>query len=135
MTRAARVSLAVVALVICAWFALGIRQAHELDRATAIVSGLTGQRKLTPAQATLARSLLSSAAVLNPDQEINIVRARVALLRNDRPAATRILMGVVHSEPMNLEAWYGIATSAKSGATVASALAHIDLLEPPIHKP
>jgi hypothetical protein len=126
----ARVSCIAFAVVLCAWFALGIRQAHEIDQATAIVSGLNGQGKLDPAAASRARSLLSSAGVLNPDLQVDVLRARVALLTNNRASATRILLGVVHSEPMNLDAWYGLATSAQSGATISLALSRIAQLEP-----
>lgn len=133
MPRPIRIVLALAALVVGAWFALGVREAHEINRATSIVGGLNGQHKLTAAQAAQARSLLSSASVLNPDRQVDVVRARVALLRNDRPLAVRILRGVVRAEPDNLEAWYGIATSASSGATVNAALAQISKLQPVVH--
>ena len=38
---AIRAALLALALVACAWFAIGARQAHDLDSATAIVSGQT----------------------------------------------------------------------------------------------
>jgi predicted Zn-dependent protease len=125
-----RASSAALALVACAWFALGIRQSSEVNHATAIVSGLNGQRKLTADQARHANSLLSSAVVLNPDLQVDVLRARVALLTDDRASAKRILVSVVRREPMNLDAWYGLATSAQDGATVTMALAHIAQLEP-----
>jgi predicted Zn-dependent protease len=130
MSRPIRIACAVGALVVCAWFALGVREAQQIDRATNIVGGLNGQQKLTATEAAHARSLLSSASLLNPDQQVNVLRARVALLRNQRPLAVRILRGVVSSEPDNLAGWYGIATSASSGATVNRALAQIRRLEP-----
>jgi hypothetical protein len=132
VSRPIRIVCAVAALAVCAWFALGAREAHEINRATNIVGGLNGQQKLTAAEAAQARSLLSSAALLNPDQQINVLRARVALLRAQRPLAVRILRGVVSSEPDNLAAWYGIATSASSSATVNAAIAQIRRLEPVI---
>ncbi len=64
--------LAVLALVCCAWFALGVRQSHDLAAANAIVSA---QGKPTPAQARRVNSLLDSASTLNPDQQVNILRA------------------------------------------------------------
>jgi predicted Zn-dependent protease len=116
-------------LIVCAWFVLGIRQAHDIARVTTIVSGLNGQQRLTAAQAAQANSLLDSADTLNPDSTVNVLRARVALLRNDRAKATRILERVVAGEPQNLDAWYGIATSASDGATVNLALGHIAQLD------
>jgi hypothetical protein len=130
VSRPIRIVCAIAALAVCAWFALGAREAHEINRATSIVGGLNGQQKLTAAEAAQARSLLSSAALLNPDQQVNVLRARVALLRNQRPLAVRILRGVVSAEPDNLAAWYGIATSAGSSATVNAALARVRRLEP-----
>jgi hypothetical protein len=132
LARAAGVVLAVLA---CAWFALGIRQAHELDGASKIVLGLTGQQQLTAARANHADALLSSAKTLNPDQTVEVLEARVDLLRNDRAGAKRILLGVVRREPMNLDAWYGLATSARDGATVNLALSRIAQLEPKVPAP
>jgi len=128
-----RIASAVLALVVCAWFALGVRQSQEVDQATNLVGGLQGQQKLSAAQAAHARSLLSSAAVLNPDQQVNVLRARVALLRGQRASAVRILEQVVHQEPDYLEAWYGLATSASSGSAVNMAIHQIGVLAPIIH--
>jgi predicted Zn-dependent protease len=123
--RIARVLIACLGVLACAWFVLGIHQAHDTDRVTAIVGGLTGQQRLTAQQAAHANALLDSATTLNPDRTIDLLRARVALLRGDRPTAKRILLGVVTAEPDNIDAWYGLATSASDGATVQHALARI----------
>ena len=123
--RIARVLIACLGILACAWFALGIRQAHDINRVTTIVGGLTGQQRLSAAQAAHANSLLDSAGGLNPDRTVDLLRARVALLRDDRPAATRILLGVVKSEPDNIDAWYGLATSASNPHTVSRAIARI----------
>jgi predicted Zn-dependent protease len=128
-----RLVCAVLALVICAWFALGGIESHDINVATNLVGGLQGRQKLTAAQAAQARSLLASAAVLNPDQQVNVLRARVALLRKERPLAVEILNRVLSEEPDYLDAWYGLATSASSGATVNRAIAHINQLQPAIH--
>jgi hypothetical protein len=125
-----RASSVGLALVVCAWFVLGIQQAHDTNRVTAIVSGLFGQRELRPAQASRANSLLNSAQVLNPDAQVDVLRARVALLRGDRARAKRILIDVLRREPMNIAAWYGLATSAKDQPTVLLALGRIARLAP-----
>lgn len=129
-----RIVCAAVALIVGVWFVLGAIESHDLSAASNIVGGLQGQQRLTSAQAAQARSLLSAAAALNPDQQVNVLRARVALLRGERPLAVRILDRVVRSEPDNLDAWYGLATSASSGAAINAALARIDQLEPPIRR-
>lgn len=128
--RIARIVIACVGVAACAWFVLGIRQAHEIDRVTSMVGGLTGQTRLTAAQAAKANSLLDSAATLNPDRTVDTLRARVALLRNERSKATHILLGVVAAEPDNIDAWYGLATSASDGRIVGRALGRIAILQP-----
>src|SRR5690348_8547698 len=97
--RIARVLIVCAGVVVCAWFVVGIRQAHNISRVTSIVEGLNGQNRLTAAQAADAISLLNAAATLNPDRTVDVLRARVALLRGDRARAKRILLGVVASEP------------------------------------
>ena len=97
-----------------------------------MVQGLNGQNRLTAAQAAEANSLLDSAGTLNPDRTVDVLRARVALLSNDRARATRILVGVLAAEPDNLDAWYGLATSATDGPTISRALGHIAQL---LHNP
>jgi predicted Zn-dependent protease len=123
--RIARVLIAGLGVVACAWFVLGIGQAHDIDHVTSTVGGLTGQQRLTAQQAAHADSVLDSATTLNPDRTVDLLRARVALLRGDRATAKRILLGVVAAEPRNIDAWYGLATSASDGATVQHAIARI----------
>jgi hypothetical protein len=104
-----RAAVAAFALVACAWFALGARQAHELSAATAIV---TGGPTLTAAQARHADSLLSSAATLNPDRQVDVLRAQVALEQGDPGRARSILTPVVRQEPDNLSAWVQYARAS-----------------------
>lgn len=127
--RIVRGLLVLTSLAACAWFAVGIRQAHDVDRVTTVVSGLQGQKRLTVAQADRADSLLDSAAVLNPDRTVQVLRARVALLSGHRSLAKQILLRVVAAEPDNIDAWYGLATSASDSATVNRALAQIARLD------
>jgi hypothetical protein len=92
----------IVALAACAWFAVGIRQAQGVARATSIAEAGGAAR---PGQLAAAASDLRAAAFLNPDQEVNILRGRVAILRGNLRRAREILGTVTRSEPMNLEAW------------------------------
>lgn len=92
----------VVAIVACAWFAVGIRQAHDTDAASAILSG--GHR-LDAAAAARASSLLSSAAALNPDRQVGLLRAELAAERGRRAQAQRLALMVAHAEPRNSQAW------------------------------
>lgn len=113
--RLARVVTAGVALVVVAWFALGAHQARELDHARTLISAASS---LSAAQAARADSMLAAAGTLNPDQEVNLLRARVALLKGDRPQAARILEQLVRSEPLNLEGWVWLAQAAVSDRTI-----------------
>lgn len=103
-----RAIVLVLAGLACAWFLLGIRQAHDTGHAISLLA----QSSLTPAEAARVRSLLDGAAILNPDREVDLARGKLALLEHDRARAERILSGVTRSEPLNLEAWVLLAQAA-----------------------
>jgi hypothetical protein len=125
---AARVVGAAVALVVCAWFALGFAETHELSSATAAVSG-AGH-----VNAAHVRSLLSDAGALNPDRTVDIVRAELAIREGRLAQARQILGGVVRAEPDNLDAWYWLAkASSNRPGTFLLALLKIRQLDPPVH--
>ena len=125
-----RVVLVAVALVACAWFALGIRQANQVDDAAAIVA-----RPATPAQARHAERLLRDAGTLNPDAHVEVLRGELALQEGDRDRAHRILSSVVAREPANLEAWVALARSSRNGAELRRALTHVAGLVPRVPPP
>jgi predicted Zn-dependent protease len=104
-----RVAAVGMAAVIAAWFALGIHQAVDTSQATALI---TGPSPLSAARAAHARALLSSAATLNPDQTVNVLRGELAMAQNQNAAAQQILVGVTRSEPQNLDAWIQLAYAA-----------------------
>jgi hypothetical protein len=116
------------ALVALAWFAIGVRQAQDTDRATAIISGAA---PLGAAQARHAQSLLHDAGQLNPDTAVDLLRAQLALRQGDRARARAIALDVTRSEPQNLDAWlaYGTASSNDRRAFVF-ALRHLNELAP-----
>lgn len=125
-----RVLLALLAAAACAWFVVGIRQARDVSRATTLlgsgghVDGATGAR---------IASLLNGAALLNPDREVDLLRAQLADERGQRARAQRILRRVVAAEPRNALAWVQLARSATNGATLALAYHHIEALVPAVH--
>src|ERR1700759_5260054 len=104
--RLARIAAVVAALAATAWFVLGVRQAHELTSAQSIISG---RAPVTVASASRARSLLSAAAFLNPDSQIDVLRGQLALRQGDKARALHIFEGVVRGEPLNLVAWVATA--------------------------
>ncbi len=96
-----RVLLAALALLACAWFALGIHQTDDLAAADHIAAA----PHPSPARIRHAEALLSSARVLNPDQTVAVTRAQLALDAGADARARAILGSVVRSEPDNLDAW------------------------------
>lgn len=125
----ARISLAVLAVCACAWFGLGAVQSHATDQATNIVSG---SGKLTAAQADRARSLLDTAATLNPDRSIDLLRARLAVREGRTPEAIAILRRTVAAEPLNLSAWLALAQTAlgHDRALLNMTIPHLAALDP-----
>ena len=120
------------ALVVCAWFALGVRQSHDLNVATDIVSA---RAPLTAGQARQAAGLLNAAGQLNPDRSVDLARSQLALRQGDAARARALALGVANSEPLDIEAWlaYGSA-SAHDPRAFAVALHHLEQLAPPVHR-
>jgi predicted Zn-dependent protease len=117
-------------VVICAWFALGARQAHNLSAATAIV---TSTHRLTHAQSERAASLLDSAAILNPDRQVKLIRAQLEAEVGNPVTAIALAEQVTRAEPVNPIAWDALARVAGSNATVfENALHEIRVLVPPL---
>ncbi len=127
-SKAAAIALLVVALGVAAWFAVGIRQAVSTDRASAII---TASGTLKPGQARHAESLLSAAAFLNPDRQVNLLRSQAALEQGDLSRARRLAVTVTRNEPLNAEAWAQLARASRSAA-FAAALRHVTELVPPV---
>ena len=125
-----RLLVSVLAIFACAWFALGVRQARDADHATTLLSA--GAR-IGGGDAAQAASLLDDAHVLNPDRQVDVLRAQLADERGDRPTAERILRGVVAAEPMNAQAWVALARSATNGQTIRLAFRRLAALVPPVH--
>lgn len=107
--RSLRIAALALSIAVCAWFVLGIHQDHDVNAASAIVSGAT-----TPsaAQARQARSLLERAKLLNPDSEVDLLRAQLDLEQGNQPGARAILERVVAREPDNAVAWEWLARAS-----------------------
>jgi Flp pilus assembly protein TadD len=106
--RIARAALALAAAVVCAWFAVGIRQARDMSRASAVINS---SASITPAARAHTSSLLRAAGWLNPDRQVDILRGQLAGFTGDVPGAVTILRRVTRSEPMNIQAWAALATA------------------------
>jgi hypothetical protein len=124
-----RALLALLAIAASGWFVVGIRQARDVDRATALLSAGTS---IDRSDATRVSSLLDGASLLNPDRQVQMLRARLDDERGRDAQAERVLRGVVSAEPMNVVAWALVAQSATNGATLRLAYARIEVLEPQV---
>jgi hypothetical protein len=125
-----RILAVVAAIVVCAWFALGVVQAHDTDAATTVIGASV---HLTHAQALQADSLLSSAGTLNPDTTVTLLRGEAALKSGHPRRALAIELPVTRAEPLNVDAWAAVATAAYDahrGHLLTRAAARIGVLDP-----
>ncbi len=126
-----RWGLLAVAVIACAWFALGAYQAREQDRATALIDQ---PGTPSPALTTRILALLDNAGTLNPDRNVALLRSQ-ALTRAGRPVpAVRIARQVVVAEPRNIDAWTVLAFAAQSVDPALARLARLaqTQLAPPV---
>jgi uncharacterized protein HemY len=124
----ARAFVLVVAVIACAFFVLGIRQAHDTAAATSII---THRGALDAEQVAHARSLLGAAGTLNPDTQVELLRGRLAFVAGDRPGAVASFEKVVGSEPTNVQAWLLLAEAASNDKRlVDQAFLHVTRLDP-----
>lgn len=133
VARSARYGLAVLALLVSAWFGLGFYQAQKTGQATALIGG--GTTHLTPHQVQTARAELSSAGTLNPDRTPDLLRGELAADQHQYAAAIRILQTVTAREPLNLTAWAQLGFAAARGGNrqvLAVAGRNVALLIPPV---
>ncbi len=107
----ARASVLVVAVIACAWFVVGIRQAHDTAAATSIITHRGG---LSAAQVAHARSLLSAAGSLNPDSQVEVLSGRLAYVENERSSAVSIFENVLRREPANVQVWLLLSEAASN---------------------
>jgi predicted Zn-dependent protease len=125
-----RIVSAVAALVVAAWFALGIRQTHELNTVTSILSG---HPTLGVAQVKRADGLLDSAGTLNPDGQVSLLRGEVSLAAGRTADAQRTILQVTRDEPLNVDAWAALARTAGSNhRLILLALGNIGKLVPKV---
>jgi predicted Zn-dependent protease len=106
--RAPSVLAAIVALIVCAAFVIGIRQAASINRLNTLVDAGHG---LTRAQQRSAASELRSAAFGYPGEDVQVLKAQVALLEHRYRQAERIAESINRSEPDNLQGWIMLAAA------------------------
>jgi thioredoxin-like negative regulator of GroEL len=123
-----RVLLAVLAAAAVAWFVLLGVQSHATDAATS----LAGRSHLSTAQARHADSLLGTAGVLYPGQEVGVLRAKVAFASGNVTRARRLAAQAAHAEPGNPEAWLELTDVSHGTPELQRAFRHLVSLAPPV---
>ncbi len=126
----ARPIAAILAIVVCAWFALGVRAFTDQD---AVIASLGGLGTVSAIQARTDRASLEEAAMLNPDQGVNLLRSQLDSRAGDSRLALRLAAQVARREPQNINAWLLIAFLAhRNSATYRTAAARIHSLAPSV---
>lgn len=127
----ARILLLATAIAVCAWFALGVRETNDQAQATKL---LDQHLSLTSGQAREADRLIRDALTLNPDQALNILRARVKVQRRDLRGAATIAEAVTRQEPENADAWSSVEFLTRQSDPALSRLAQarVGALAPPV---
>lgn len=129
-SRAARTVAVVLAIVVCAWFALGVRAFKDQE---GVIASLGGLGTVSAMQARADRAALRDAAILNPDQGVNLLRAQLDSRAGDSRAGLRLAAQVARREPQNINAWLLIAVLAHpNSARYRTATARAHLLAPTV---
>ena len=130
----ARAAAIAGALVVAAWFGLGVRQASNTKAATAI---LTTDRTPPVAQLRRAAAQIDRAATLNPDRAVDLLRARLDIARGNQAAARLRYEAVVQEQPDDIDAWTQLAflTARSDRAAFTRAVAQIRRLSPTVPPP
>jgi predicted Zn-dependent protease len=102
--RMVRAVLVLASLALTAWFAVGVRQALDTNRATALIT--------RGAHLQQASALLASAKLLNPDRTVDILHAELDLDEHREAAARSLLERVVAAEPDDAVAWEWLAKAS-----------------------
>jgi hypothetical protein len=84
-------------------------QARDTSRATALLD--SGSR-LSPPQAARVSGWLHSAGTLNPDRQVELLRARLASNQGHAQDAVAIIESVTRSEPLDVFAWVQLGFTA-----------------------
>ena len=105
-----RLALALPALAIAAWLAIGYYDANREQRGLRLSKTEAAVRDEGVARE--ADGLLRDAETLNPDPTPKVERATLAIRRHRYEEAIAILRPVVLDEPRNFDAWILLANAA-----------------------
>jgi predicted Zn-dependent protease len=129
--RVARLAIAALAVAACAWFVIGVIQSNNESQATALING---SGKPTPAQTAQIERWLDTAATLDPDRNIDLLRAQAEVRAGQSDKALVLMKRVVADEPRNADAWIVFGFAAQSQSPALARMAHAELLKlaPPV---
>jgi predicted Zn-dependent protease len=129
--RAARLAIAALAVAACAWFVIGVIQSDNESRANAAING---GGTPTLAQTAQIEHWLDSARTLNPDRNIDLLRAQAEVRAGQSAKALALMKRVVRDEPRSADAWivFGFAAQSQSPALARHAHAEVLKLAPPV---
>ena len=124
---AARIAVAVVAVVALAWLGVMERDRRLYERGVATAGHLR-----TAAEIMRAEADLRAARLLNPDPAPDLQRALVLRFAGRDAAATALLEDVLRREPDNRSAWGGVLalTADRDPALAARARGALRRLDP-----
>jgi Flp pilus assembly protein TadD len=105
-----RIALALVALVVAAWLALGLRNASLEEEGRDLARSPAALRD--PAVARQADDRLRAAETLNPDNTPLTYRGQLALRLKRYDEAIRIFRELTRREPESVTAWGLLANAA-----------------------
>jgi hypothetical protein len=124
--RAARFAIAALAVAVCAWFVVGAIQTDNENRATAVING---GGTPTPAQTAQIEHWLDTAGTLNPDHNIDLLRAQAEVRAGQSAKALALMKRIVRDEPRNADAWIVFGFAAQSQSPALARLAHAEVLD------
>lgn len=102
---AARVVVALAAVLVIAWLGVMERDARLQERGVQTASGVIAFGRLTPAGFRGAESDFRDARFLSPDTAPDVNRAVMYHVHGRSAQAAELLVDVVRREPENLTAW------------------------------
>jgi Flp pilus assembly protein TadD len=124
--RAARLAIAALAVAACAWFVIGVIQTDNENRATALIQG---GGTPTASQTAQIEHWLDRAGTLNPDRNIDLLRAQAEVRAGQSAKALALMQRVVREEPRNADAWIVLGFAAQEQHPALARFAHAQVLE------
>lgn len=129
--RLPRIALVALALCACAWFAIELRDFHHENY---VKNYLSAHPRFGDAQAQALDAQLDDAGTLNPDRELDLLRAYVEVHAQHLRRAIAIAQAAARAESQNIANWFVVQFIAGQLDPAAYRLAtqRIDQLAPPV---